>query len=113
MLSPTFHTSFLTRKILKHIGQRLALNILGLNRSIIFFLPPSFSREVAETSPYYEALKKDDVEVGLNMSRYNITIIITITYFYRDLRMQDLCFAYIVRPLSNTLFIVTLGFVHV
>ena len=27
-----------------------------------------FSREVAETSPYYEALKKDDVEVGLFMS---------------------------------------------
>lgn len=24
-----------------------------------------FSRDVAETSPYYEALKKDDVEVGL------------------------------------------------
>ena len=68
-LSPTFHTSFLTLKILKHISQRLALNILGLNRSIIF--SPSFSREVAETSPYYEALKKDDVEVGLNMSRYN------------------------------------------
>ena len=25
------------------------------------------SREVAETSPYYEALKKDDVEVGFLM----------------------------------------------
>ena len=77
-----------------------------------FFLPPSFSREVAETSPYYEALKKDDVEVGLNMSRYNIAIIITII-FAEICACKDLCFAYIVRPLSNTLFIVTLGFVHV
>lgn len=33
------------------------------NESLVFF-----SREVAETSPYYEALKKDDVEVGLFMS---------------------------------------------
>lgn len=69
MLSQTFHDSVLTLKISKHIYQRLALNILGLNRLFIF--SPSFSREVAETSPYYEALKKDDVEVGLNMSRYN------------------------------------------
>ena len=32
---------------------------------IIVFL--IFSRELAETSPYYEALKKDDVEVGFMM----------------------------------------------
>lgn len=41
------------------------------HRSVYLFLVFLFSRDVAETSPYYEALKKDDVEVGFQLNGSN------------------------------------------
>lgn len=44
------------------------------------FTASILSREVAETSPYYEALKKDDVEVSFLMSKPSFDRIKHATY---------------------------------